>query len=192
MSLVSLHSWIAFFSDSDSAPHALPFVSSQEPASLSPQREVSPVCFSHPDQHPSGITSHLVSFKGSDDEPLNDSMSVAASDASDWMSSVVEPLTVFRADRRLCIDRHRAHNLNNLKPARSSVSAPEEPTCSHLDEWFLQGRLQVPLQRFATFFLEVRDELTKFWPCTPPKQRPRLLVNRWPVQWCWNAICGSI
>ncbi len=75
ISLASLRSRIAFFSESDPAPRALPFSSSQGPvrkkqrgrgsqrpieseltpaqiprASLSPHREVSPVLFSQPDQ----------------------------------------------------------------------------------------------------------------------------------------------
>ncbi len=93
ISLASLRSRIAFFSESDPAPRALPFSSSQGPvrkkqrgrgsqhpveseltpaqiprASLSPHREVSPVLFSQPDQRPSASVSDLVSFGGSDDE----------------------------------------------------------------------------------------------------------------------------
>ncbi len=77
ISLASLRSRIAFFSESDPAHRALPFSSSQGPvrkkqrgrgsqclveseltpaqipcASLSPHREVSPVLFSQPDQRP--------------------------------------------------------------------------------------------------------------------------------------------
>lgn len=50
------------------------------PASFSPQREDSPVRFAHTDQHPSAITSDLVLFGGSEDDPLDDSMSLAASE----------------------------------------------------------------------------------------------------------------
>ncbi len=112
ISLASLRSRIVFFSESDPAPRALPFSSSQGPvrkkqrgrgsqcpvesvltsaqilrASLSPHREVSPVLFSQPDQRPSASTSDLVSFGGSDD----DSMSLAASDAEELLGSVDDP-----------------------------------------------------------------------------------------------------
>ncbi|KAK2876494.1 hypothetical protein Q8A67_020590 [Cirrhinus molitorella] len=50
-------------------------------ASLSPQRESSPVLFSRPDQHPSAHVSDMVSFGGSEDEALDDIMSLASSDA---------------------------------------------------------------------------------------------------------------
>lgn len=59
--------------------------------SLPPPKEVSPVSFSCPDQCPSAIANDLVSFGGSDDEPLDDSMSLAASDAEDWSGSVADP-----------------------------------------------------------------------------------------------------
>ncbi len=116
ISLASLRSWIAFFSESDPAPRVLPFFSSQGPvrkkqrgrgsqrpveseltsaqiprASLSPHREVSPVLFSQPDQRPSASASDLVSFGGSDDELADDSMSLAASDAEELSSSVTDP-----------------------------------------------------------------------------------------------------
>lgn len=38
-----------------------------------------PVLFSHPEQHPSDEAGDLVSFGGSDDMPLDDSMSFVAS-----------------------------------------------------------------------------------------------------------------
>ncbi len=116
ISLASLRSWIAFFSESDPTPRALPFYSSQGPVrkkqrgrgsqrpveseltpaqiprvSLSPHREVSPVLFFQPDQHPSASASDLVSFGGSDDELANDSMSLAASDAEELSGSITDP-----------------------------------------------------------------------------------------------------
>lgn len=42
-------------------------------------------------------------------------------------------------------------------------SAPEEPSRSRLDEWFLPGCCQAPPQRAAPFFPEVHEELTKSW-----------------------------
>ncbi len=112
ISLASLCTCIAFFSESDPAPRALPFSSSQGPvrikqqgrgsqrpveseltpaqiprASLSPHREMSPVLFSQPDQRLSASVSDLVSFGGSDDELADASMSLVASDAEDTMAS---------------------------------------------------------------------------------------------------------
>ncbi len=60
-------------------------------ASLSPNREVSPVLFSQPDQHPSASASDLVLFGGSDEEQNDDSMSLAASDAEELSGSVADP-----------------------------------------------------------------------------------------------------
>ncbi len=42
-------------------------------------------------------------------------------------------------------------------------SPPEEPTRSHLDEWFLPGRRQAPHQRSSPFFPEIHKELTRSW-----------------------------
>ncbi len=112
ISLASLRTCIAFFSESDPAPRALPCSSSQGPvrkkqrgrdsqrpveseltpaqiprASLSPHREISPVLFSQPDQRPSASVSDLVSFGGSDDELADDSMSLVASDAEELLTA---------------------------------------------------------------------------------------------------------
>ncbi len=116
ISLASLRTCIAFFSESDPALCALPFSSSQGPvrkkqrgrgsqrpveseltpaqiprASLSPDREISPVLFFQPDQRPSASVSDLVSFGGSDDELADDSMSLVASDAEELSGSVTDP-----------------------------------------------------------------------------------------------------
>ncbi len=116
ISLASLRTRIAFFSESDPAPRALPFSSSQGPvrkkqrgrgsqhpveseltpaqiprASLSPHREMSPVLFIQPDQRPSASVSDLVSFGGSDDELADESMSLVASDAEELSGSVTDP-----------------------------------------------------------------------------------------------------
>ncbi len=116
ISLASLLSRIAFFSESDFTPCALLFSSSQgyvrkkqqgrgsqctaeskltsaqsPRASLSPHREVSPVLFSQPDQRPSASASDLVLFGGSDEELNDDSMSLAASDAVELSGSIADP-----------------------------------------------------------------------------------------------------
>ncbi len=117
-SLASLHSRIAFFSESDSAPRALPSFSSQGPArkrqwgrgferpetseltsaqcpraSPSLQREDSPVFFTQPDQRPVRIgaaASDMISFGASDDD-MDDSLSLAASDVEELSGSVTDP-----------------------------------------------------------------------------------------------------
>ncbi len=95
-SLASLRSWIAFFSESDSAPCALPFFSSQGSVRKKQRgkdlcsrwqassrrlnarvphsrgREHSPVLFTQHDQRPSAM-SDMISFGASDGE-LNDSL----------------------------------------------------------------------------------------------------------------------
>lgn len=50
---------------------------------LSPQRETSPVLFSCPDQRPFAGVSVMVSFCGLEDDPLEDSMSLVASDTEE-------------------------------------------------------------------------------------------------------------
>lgn len=174
MSLASLCSWIVFFSESDSIPRTLLFISSQEPVRknsgaedlstrmrvssrrprsripLSIQREVSPVSFSHLDKRPSAIASNMVSFEESDEEPLDDSMYLAASDASDWMGS-----------------SHNPTPLPSLEPinARASIYTKFIRVLSYsyscLDEWLVPRCLQAPPQQSAPFFPEVHHELTK-------------------------------
>ncbi len=114
-SLASLRSRIAFFSESDSAPRAISFSSSQGPvrkkqqgrrfeqpgtseltlaqyprASPSPQREHSPVLFTQLNQRPSAATSNMISYGVSDNE-LDDSLSLVASDAEELSCYVTSP-----------------------------------------------------------------------------------------------------
>ncbi len=111
-SLASLCSRIAFFSESDSAPRTLPFSSSQGPVRKkqrgrgfeqpvtseltsaqcprASQREHSPVLFTQHDQRPSAAASDMILFGVSDNE-LDDSLSLAASDAEELSGSVTDP-----------------------------------------------------------------------------------------------------
>ncbi len=57
---------------------------SQPRTSLTPNREFSPVLFTRPDQHLSAAASDLVSFGGSNDSEMDDSLSLAASDAGSY------------------------------------------------------------------------------------------------------------
>lgn len=52
-------------------------------SSLSPHREVSPILFSHPYQHPSAAAINLVLFGWSECDAMNDSLSLIASDAEE-------------------------------------------------------------------------------------------------------------
>ncbi len=189
ISLASLRSQIAFFSESD---RALPFSSSQGPvrkkqrgrgsqrpveseltpaqiprASLSPHREVSPVLFSQPDQRPSASVSDLVSFGGSDDELADDSMSLVASDAEELSGSVTDPAPSGLPAPSAAKAGMDAELFRVLSKAVEELglewSPPEEPSRSRLDEWFLPGRRQAPQQRPSPFFPEVHDELTRSW-----------------------------
>ncbi|KAL0183526.1 hypothetical protein M9458_019222, partial [Cirrhinus mrigala] len=193
MSLASLRSRIAFFSERDSAPRALPFSSSQEPvkkkqrgrgskrselseltsaqpprASASPQREDSPVLFARPDLCPSAVASDLVSFGGSEDDML-DSMSLAASDAEELSGSVNNPAPLPSADTSgprtgAGMDAELFRVLTRaVDELGLEWSPPEEPSRSLLDEWFLPGRRQAPRQRASPFLPEVHEELTKSW-----------------------------
>ncbi len=192
ISLASLRSRIAFFSESDPAPRALPFSSSQGPvrkkqrgrgsqrpveseltpaqiprASLSPHREVSPVLFSQPDQRPSASVSDLVSFGGSDDELADDSMSLVASDAEELSGSVTDPAPSGLPAPSAAKAGMDAELFRVLSKAVEELglewSPPEEPSRSRLDEWFLPGCRQAPQQRPSPFFPEVHDELTRSW-----------------------------
>ncbi len=137
ISLASLRTRIAFFSESDPAPRALPFSSSQGPvrkkqrgrgfqrlveseltpaqiprASFSPHRELSPVLFIQPDQRPSASVSDLVSFGGSDDELADDSMSLVASDAEELWGSVTDPAPpLIRLQRAPASQQFRSRSL---------------------------------------------------------------------------------
>ncbi len=187
-------SWhqISFYSESDPAPRALLFSSSQGPvrkkqrgrgsqcpvkseltpvqiprALLSPHREMSPVLFIQTDQRPSASVSDLVSFGGSDDELADDSMSLVASDAEELSGSVTDPAPSGLPVPSAAKARMDAELFRVLSKAVEELglewSPPEEPSGSRLDEWFLPGRRQAPQQRPSPFFPEVHDELTRSW-----------------------------
>ncbi len=190
-SLASLRSRIAFFSESDSAPRALPSSSSQGPArkrqrgrgferpetseltsaqcqraSPSPQREDSPVLFTQPDQRPTAAVSDMISFGASDDE-MDDSLSLVASDTEELSGSMTDPTLLPPSSSRSARPRTDDELVRVMSKAVGELglewSPPEEPSRSRLDEWFLPGRQQTPRQRSSPFFPEVHDELTKSW-----------------------------
>lgn len=118
-------------------------------ASLSPHRVVSPVLFSRPHQRPSAIVSDLVLFGGSEEDPLDDSMSLAASDTEDWAGLKNDPAPL-PIKARAGMDAKLLRVLSKaVKELGLEWFPPEEPTRSHLDEWFLPGRRQGPRYQAA-------------------------------------------
>ncbi len=118
MSLASLHSCRAFFLESDSAPCALPLSSSQGPVRKKQRgrrlqcAEMSELTLAHTgmmidflkevgttailngsraDQRPSAVESDMVSFGRSEDEILDDNVSLAASDGEELSDSIDDP-----------------------------------------------------------------------------------------------------
>ncbi len=89
---------------------------------------------------------------------MDDSLSLAASDAEELSGSVTDPALLppssslnarFRMDEEL------------IRIMTKTVS--KKPSRSRLDEWFLPGRNQAPCQCSSPFFPEVHDKLTKSW-----------------------------
>ncbi|ROL46723.1 hypothetical protein DPX16_12616 [Anabarilius grahami] len=166
MSLASLHSRITFFTEGGPTAHALPSPSSREPArkrqrgrveqrpelceltpaqpprtSPSPTREQSPVLFSRPELRPSAEASDLVSFGGSEDEPLDDSMSLVASETEGWAGESEDPAhlpTLEPIDYKPGMDAEIFRILSKaVEELDLEWAPPEEPSRSRLDEWFL-------------------------------------------------------
>ncbi len=131
-------------------------------ASLSPHREVSPILFSQPDQHPSASARNLVSFGGSDEELADNSMSLAASDAEELSSLVTDHALLPSSAPSAAKAGTVAELLCVLSKAFEELgfewSPPEEPSHSR----------QAPRQRSSPFFPKVHDELTISW------------LHRWP------------
>ncbi len=100
ISIASLRSRIAFFSENDPAPRALPFSSSQGPVRKK-HREVSPVLFSQPDQRPckrerSGLVRGKWRWAGRWQHVTGSFRCWGAVGLSDWP----RPLRFARAQRR--------------------------------------------------------------------------------------------
>ncbi len=112
-------------------------------ASLSPQREDSPVLFTQPDQRPSAAASDMISFSASDDD-MDDSLSLAASDAEELSGSVTDPALLPPSSSRSARPRTGDELVRVMSKAVGELglewSPPQEPSRSRLDEWFLPGR----------------------------------------------------
>ncbi len=116
---------------------------------LSPLR-FSPVLFTHPDQDPSAAASDLVSFGGSNDGEMDDSLSLAASDAEELSGPYHDHTPLHSAQPSASspgMDADLFHVLSNtVEELDLEWSPPEEPSCSRLMEWFLPGHRQAPCQ----------------------------------------------
>ncbi len=190
MSLASLCLRIAYFLESDSAPCALPLSSSLGPvrkkqpgrgsqrpemgeltpdqilrSSLSPSREADPVFYSRADQHPSTAVSDMVSFGGSEDEILDDSMSLSAFDGEELSSSIYGPALPQSGKSSKPKPGMDAELFHVLSRAVDELG---------LDECILPGRHQAPHQRASPFFPEIHEELTRSWhaPTRPTHMLP--------------------
>ncbi len=135
--------------------------------SLSPHRELSPILFTCPDQHPSAAASDLVSFGGSDASELDNCLSLAASDAKELSGSYNDPAPSQSAQPSESSPGMDANLFRILSNAVEELglewSPSEELSRSCLDEWFLSGRHQAPRQRASPFFPVVHQEITKSW-----------------------------
>ncbi|ROL50806.1 hypothetical protein DPX16_15050 [Anabarilius grahami] len=97
-------------------------VSSRRLRSCVPQ--VSPVCFSRPDQH----RERLGLVRGSDDEPLDDSISLAASNAKDWLGSPHYPAPLFSLE---LIDARASIDSELIPSSSGSALLPGGPRRAH-------------------------------------------------------------
>ncbi len=98
---------------------------------------------------------------------MNDSPSLAASDAEEKSGSITDPALLplsFSRNARPRMDEKLIRVMTKaVNELRLECSPTEEPTRSWLDEWFLPGRHQASRQRSSPFFPEVHEELTKSW-----------------------------
>ncbi|KAK2874560.1 hypothetical protein Q8A67_021713 [Cirrhinus molitorella] len=134
--------------DRGSQPSATSVLTPAQPprASLSLHIEVSPVLFSQPDQRPSVDVSDLVSSGRSEDEALDDSMSLAASDTEKLSGFSHDPAPLPSMEPSAAGSGLDAKLFRFLSKAVEELglewSLPEEPSRSGLDEWFLQAPCQ--------------------------------------------------
>ncbi len=149
----------AFFLESDSAPCALPLSSSQGPVRKKQRgrrlqcAEMSELTLAHTgmmidflkevgttailngsraDQRPSAVVSDMVSFGGSEDEILDDNVSLAASDGEELSGSINDPAL---PQNPVSLSQARTLNFSaSCQELGLEWSPPEEPTRSRLDE----------------------------------------------------------
>ncbi len=145
-------------------------------ASLS-QREQSLVLFTQLDQRPSAAASDVISFGVSDNE-MDDSLSLAASDAEELSGSVADPALLpssasrsprLKADDELIRVMMKAVNELGLE-----WSPSEEPSRSSLDKWFLTGRHQALCQHSSPIPRRPHEILV----CTLFVSHPPLFFSR--------------
>ncbi len=111
--------------------------------------------------------SDLVSFGGSDDGELDDSLSLAASDSEELAGSYNDPAPSQSVQHSASSPGMYADIFRVLSSAVEELglewSPPEKPSCSRLDEWFLPGRRQAPCQQASAFVPVVHAEITMSW-----------------------------
>ncbi len=96
----------------------------------------------------------MVSFGAIEDELLDDSRSLAASDAEDILGSSIDPdplPSMDPSDAKTGMELFRVLS-RAVEELGLEWSTAEEPTRSRLDEWFLLGCRQAPRQRAMPFF----------------------------------------
>ncbi len=107
---------------------------------------------------------------------MDDSLSLAASDAEELSGSVIDPALLPPSSSCIArprMDKELVHVMTKIVSELGlEWSPPEEPSRSRLDEWFFPGHHQAPCQRSSPFFPEVHDKLTKSWR-TPYSSRIR-------------------
>lgn len=87
------------------------------------------------------ICSGLVSFGGSEKDPPDDSLSLAASDTEDWSGSVDDSapccLEIRAVASSLVLERHLWLNLTEIKDADKAafLNSPVSPTVSSTQRW---------------------------------------------------------
>ncbi len=99
---------------------------------------------------------------------MDDSLSLAASDAEELSGSYHDPALLHSAQPSASSPGMDADLLRILSNAVEELSLewspPEEPSRRRLEECFLPGRRQAPRQRASPFFPEVHKLITKSWP----------------------------
>lgn len=163
MSLSLLCSRLTYFHEDGPAPPALQSLASQEPwrkkksglsdpmpsqdpcDSLSLLHFNSPVLFYRENQRPSFAASGLVSFGKTKEE----------ASADGWTCSGEDPGSLPpKESARAGVDSELLRILSKaVEDLGLEWSTPEEPACSHLDEWFLPGlRQRTSYQKPSPFF----------------------------------------
>jgi hypothetical protein len=135
-----------------------------EPLAGPPDRGVEvrpPVSFPDPSFQPPREVADFVSFGASEEE---DSMSLSASE-NDWGAEQAAPLTTTEQEAPADLQEELFRILSKaVEELDLSWKAPDEPSKSKLDTWFLQSsRRQAASRRGTPFFPDVHEHVVKSW-----------------------------